>query len=427
MRWTSLVVRQQSQLQWMLRRHCRPSSCCGVVSRRFIAVGDGARLGAAAGNGGVSAQWLLHPIRGRWRHFLAQRFPRKCLTVVTSALLLFAGYVSLCIVVERQMEASVRQLFQSHEEYPLEEWSKVEPTLREGDVVLLMGTGITSWKITTAQFVYSLMRPAALRFSHVSVVVEPAQLERWPSPRFAPASSTAVEASKGGGQWLPSGRISDMLQRERSMRQRKQKRGAILLEAVDNLDINAPDVDGKVRHECVQLVEAKHRLFGREGERWCYNRVAVRRLKGFEWTPQRKRLLRSFINENVGRPMDKNPLMILSFIHPKLYAWTGGRQGGTEISCSELIVDLYKYCGIIQKRVRMVPVTDGAANADGDVVVNPDGSLSRPQWYFNRPSIQTAPFHFAEGMEVDVLDFAEGVSLGPEVRMSLPGGEAQAH
>ncbi|ESL07659.1 hypothetical protein TRSC58_04648 [Trypanosoma rangeli SC58] len=427
MGWTRIVVRQRNQLQWLLHRHGRTSSSVSVVSRRFITIGNASRFGASTGKGGAPTQWLLYPLQRRWRRFRAQRFPWKCLTVATSTLLLFVGYVALCIVVEWRMEASVQQLFQPHEEYPLEDWSEVEPTLREGDVVLLMGTGITSWKISTAQFVYSLMRPAALRFSHASVVVEPAQLERWSSQSFVPTTGVSVEASEGRRQLLSSCTIADMLQRERSMRHRKQKRGAILLEAVDNLDINAPDVDGKVRHECVQLVEAKRRLFGREGERWCYSRVAVRRLKGFEWTPQRKRLLRSFISENVGRPMDKSPLMILSFIHPKLYEWTGGRRQGTEISCSELIVDLYKHCGVIQKRMRMVPVKDGTTSTDGDVVLNPDGSFSCPQWYFNRPSIQTAPFHFAEGMEIDVLDFAEGVSLGPEVRMSLPGGEKQAH
>ncbi|EAN87023.1 hypothetical protein C3747_15g71 [Trypanosoma cruzi] len=428
MRWAAIVVRRQKQPPSLLHR-CSGSmimisSSCHGAGKRFLSAGEMSRYDANTCKSGTLTQWLFSSFQRRWRYFRAQRFSRKCLTLGTCVLLLSVGYFSLCVLVGWQLEASVHALFQPHEEYPLEEWSKVEPTLREGDVVLLMGTGITSWKIAIAQFAYSLMRPAALRFSHVAVVVEPAQLERW-SAHSLSSTAASVDASGRCRPLFSSGTIADVLHRERSMLQRKQKRGVILMESVDNLDIHAPDVDGKVRHECVQLVEANHRLFGREGDRWCYNRFAVRRLKGFEWTPERKRRLRMFISENVGRPMDKSSLLVLCYIHPKLYEWTGARSKGTEISCGELIVDLYKFCGVIQKRMRMVPVTDAHAQSDGDVVINPDGSMSRPEWYYRRPSIQTAPYHFAEDMEVGVLDFAEGISLGPEVRMSLPGGEKQ--
>ncbi|ORC79582.1 uncharacterized protein TM35_002051000 [Trypanosoma theileri] len=426
-----------------------------LISIRTISTGMNRRESRCS-----AVNFVLSPLRAGWRRFRAQRFLRKCATLTLGVLLSCCGYLVLCAVLQWRWEAGVASLFVPHEEFPLEEWAQVEPTLREGDVVLMMGTGSTSRRITWAQFAYSLLRPAALRYSHVGVVVEPAQFERW--PLYRPSSSTSststgtslttTTTTAGGRDGLEySGRLStstiaDMLRDERLRLQRKQKRGVVMMEVVDNLDVNAPDVNGKVRHECVQLVEASHRLFGREGERWCYNRFAVRRLKGFEWTPQRKGLLRQYVNENVGRPLDKSPLLVLSFIHPKLYEWTGARRTGREISCAEMIVDLYKHCGVIQKRMRLVPVASNNDNHNdnnnnnnnnntnnnsnnssphtesADVIVNHDGSSDYPEWYYSRPSIQTAPCHFAEGLEVGVLDFAEGISLGPEVRMSLPGG-----
>lgn len=363
--------------------------------------------------------------RGAWRRFCAQRFARKCLFACGGGLFACGAYVAVCLFVGWRQAAAVELLFQPQEDYALEEWSQVEPTLCEGDIVLLMGTGMTSWKIIMAQFAYSCMQPAALRYSHVAVVVEPAQLERWPSQS---AATTSMETSMHNRSLSPAGTIADILRNERSMLQRKQKRGAVIMEAIDNCDVNAPDVNGKVRHECVQLVEAKHRLFGREGERWCYNRFAVRRLKGFEWTPQRKRLLRAFINENVGRPMDKSPLLVLSFIHPRLYEWTGARATGREVSCGELIVDLYKWCGVIQNAApapeSVAPGEEGASGGPHDDDSGGAGANSRQRT--GRPSVQVAPFHFAEGMEVGVLDFAEGVSLGPEVRVTPPGGQKEA-
>ncbi|KEG09590.1 hypothetical protein DQ04_04981040 [Trypanosoma grayi] len=409
---------------------------------RSLSTGAALSFGRCRGKRRASMRVVWSPLRGAWRRLRAQSFTRQCVTVGAGTLLGFGGYVTLCILVGLQQAQAVAALFQPHEDYPLEEWSQVERTLREGDIVLMMGTGVTSWKITTAQFVYSLMQPAALRYSHVAVVVEPAQLERWPLRPMSSTTATVEKAEYGYAAVTPlsssssssssstaaaSTTIADILRDERSMLQRKQKRGAIIMEVVDNVDVNAADVNGKVRHECVQVLEANRRLFGRDGERWCYSRFAVRRLKGFEWTPQRKRLLRTFINENVGRPLDKSPLLMTSFIHPRLYEWTGARRRGTEISCAEMIVDLYKFCGVIQRRVRMVPApADSAGHGEGDVDIGHDGSCSRPQWYYSRPSIQTAPYHFAEGMEVGVLDFADGISLGPEVRMSLPGGQRGA-
>ncbi|KAH9599874.1 hypothetical protein LSM04_000317 [Trypanosoma melophagium] len=431
-----------------MRRNSNPNTI--PISRRTISTGVNCK-----GCGCFSGSFFLSPLRAGWRRFRAQRLSRQCGTLALFFLLSCCGYLVVCAVLQWRWEAAVASLFVPHEEFPLEEWAQVEPTLREGDVVLMMGTGSTSRRITWAQFAYSLMRPAALRYSHVGVVVEPAQFERWPlyRPSTTSASTTNNTASTStstagvttmagrdamehGGR-LSTSTIADMLRDERLRLQRKQKRGVVMMEVVDNLDVNAPDVNGQVRHECVQLVEASRRLFGREGERWCYNRFAIRRLKGFEWTPQRKGLLRQYVNENVGRPLDKSPLLVLSFIHPKLYEWTGARRTGREISCAEMIVELYKHCGVIQKRMRLVPVAShdnssdnnnnnnnnsSGVHIDSDVIVNPDGSNGYPEWYYSRPSIQTAPYHFAEGMEVEVLDFAEGISLGPEVRMSLPGG-----
>ncbi|KAG8348330.1 hypothetical protein TRVL_00856 [Trypanosoma vivax] len=355
--------------------------------------------------------------RGAWLRFRSQSFARKCVTIASMLCLSCCGYVLLSVAVFLQRQSTVDQVFQAQEDHPIEDWALVEPTLREGDIVLMMGTGPVSTKIAAAQFLYSGMRASALHYSHVAVVVEPAQFERWPLRQASPFAAGGPIGSSSSN--AATDNVEDY--RGRSLEafvalgsgklptQRRRKRGAVIMEAIDNEDIMAPDVNGVVRKGCVQLVEASHRLFGQDGDRLCYKRFAVRRLKGFEWTPQRKRLLRTFINENVGRPLDKSPLVLLSYLHPQLYEWTGSRALGTEVSCGEIIADLYKYCGVIRQRSRPLTHEVRTGVEEGE-----------EEWYYVRPSIQTAPFHFAEGEEVGVLDFAEGISLGPEVRISHP-------
>ena len=164
--------------------------------------------------------------------------------------------------------------------------------------------------------------------------------------------------------------------------------GPIMLEAVDNKDINCPDQAGVVRHDCVQMVDVCQRAFGKDGDRLCYHRLAVRHLNGFEWTPDRRRRLAEFASRMEGRPLDKDALSVsLRFLHPLLYQLFGKPRQSSEVSCSELIAELYKSIG-----------------------VTTDGGL---------PSERVAPFHFAGGMEKSCLRFTKGVSLGPEIRIVM--------
>nr|CCC91950.1 conserved hypothetical protein [Trypanosoma congolense IL3000] len=386
------------------------------------------------------------PLRTWWRWFRQQSLGRKCVTLVAAVFAGLCGYVALCLAVWWRQQSVVDGLFSPAEDHPLEDWALVEPTLREGDIVLMMGTGSVSAMITAAQFLYSGMHASALCYSHVAVVVEPVQYDRWRLRRRSPslgcidgdsgASGGTVEMTDAErGLLMAKPFPTGLLTEEQFLPGRRPKRGAVIMEAIDNTDVNAVDVNGVVRHGCVQLVEASRRVFGRRDGRWCYRRFAVRRLKGFEWTPHRKRLLRDFINENVGRPLDTNNALVLSYIHPRLYEWLGGRPRGTEVSCGELIVDLYKYCGVIRRRVRPAATNgDAVGNAPSTSLAaallpassgpDPGGDkdLEREsvEEYYARPSITTAPYQFAEGEEVGVLDFAEGISLGPEVRLNHP-------
>ncbi|RHW71044.1 hypothetical protein DPX39_080018100 [Trypanosoma brucei equiperdum] len=407
---------------------------------------------------------VLRPFRSGWNRFCSQCRGRKCLIVAAACILGCCSYVVLCLALWWRQQEAVGRLFSPLEEHPLEEWSLVEPTLREGDIILMMGTGEISSKITAAQYVYSGMRAAALRYSHVAVVVEPAHFDRLRSRRTSFAYDIRNNSDNGssrsnnnsvdgniadsvnaeyGGMLLTRPLSAGIMGEGQSLFERRPRRGAVIMEAIDNIDVNAPDVNGHVRHNCVQLVEASRRLFGRHDEKWCYRRFAVRRLKGFEWTPQRKRLLREFINENVGRPLDTNSALMLSYIHPRLYEWVGGRPHGNEISCGELIVDLYKHCGVIRRRERPItnsgvmtsgllsptPVTSAVAlttSLEDGVEGNKEREKECVEEYYARPSIQTAPYQFAEGEEVGVLDFAEGISLGPEVRMCHPYATQQS-
>lgn len=329
---------------------------------------------------------------------------KKCLFPIVSPVALFGGYVGVCTFVHKQHRPLVDHMFdvEHSEEYMMEEWSKVEPTLREGDVVLLMGTGSMSWKICNTAFVISRLKAASIRYSHVGVVVQPAKLESSTPARFPLRTHRSRETNS---------RLEykkEVLQRASAREPDKIVRGAMMLEAVDNKDVNCPDWKGTVRHDSVQVVEISKRAFGFDGDRPCYHRFAVRRLQGFEWTPDRREELTRFIDSHVGVKMDKSPKIMIAFMFPKLYDWLKIRKT-REITCSELICDLYKAVGIIQKRVQTTHVADASSGGFqvSEVLYDPYRSL------------EVAPAHFAEGLEKGVLDFATGVALGPEVRFPM--------
>lgn len=283
------------------------------------------------------------------------------------------------------------------EEYLMEDWAKVEPTLREGDIVLLMGTGSMSWKICNTAYVISRLKAASIRYSHVGVVVQPAEMESKPSVFRSSSGKSTQYKNEVLARVAASNAVPKVV------------RGALMLEAVDNKDINCPDWQGTVRHDSVQVVEIGKRAFGKQGERPCYHRFAVRRLQGFEWTPDRRDKLRRFIDNHVGQPMDKSPKLMIAFMFPKLYDWLQVRSSN-EVSCSELIADLYKAVGVIQKRVQPAKVVDDTTGGFSTAEIP----------YEPRRSLEVSPAHFAEGLEKGVLDFAAGVGLGPEVRMPMP-------
>jgi len=176
---------------------------------------------------------------------------------------------------------------------PTQRWQEIESDLQTGDLVLLMGTGNVSKQITAASFVWWLWRPEALEYSHVGVII------------------------RRGSQ-------------------------VYMLEAIDNLDVKAKDVEGQTRYKQVQLVDPKKRIFGTtEYERKCYCRCGVRRLEGSSIPSS---LAETYVRKNVGRSMDTDKLMVLAFVHPSLY-----HRQGDKVTCSELVADLYKEAGLIRE------------------------------------------------------------------------------
>ena len=223
-------------------------------------------------------------------------------------------------------------------------WDRVAPTLMPGDIVLLMGTGRVSRMITLGAYLFSFMNPIALKYSHIGVIVSGPQKASVPqSPKFPEESKPVV------------------------------------MEAVDNRDVKCQDINGAQQYNQVQLVPLKSRVFGRDGERKCYNRCAVRRLKGFEWTPARLQKLEEFIRQYEGRPLVTSKTVLFAFAHPSLFF----RHPANAVSCSELVVEMYKAVGIF--------------HADADRYFAP---------------IATAPVYFAD--DAVKLPFAEGVSLQEE-------------
>mmetsp|Transcript_22630 Transcript_22630/g.26243 ORF Transcript_22630/g.26243 Transcript_22630/m.26243 type:complete len:379 (+) Transcript_22630:47-1183(+) len=359
------------------------------------------------GHPGIAAErmetWFEDYSMPPFRKRVVQRirsWPRwkKVLYPIFTPLVTFCGYVGVCTLVHKNHRPTIDAMFdEDHaEEYLMDDWSAIEPTLREGDVVLLMGTGSMSWKITNTQFVLSGMRPAALRYSHVGVVVKPAEVA---------GSTFRTQSQRRLGALLPRNAVS---QEQASS---STTRGAMMMEAVDNKDVKCPDWEGKVRCDCVQVVEISKRVFGKEGVRPCYHRFAVRRLQGFEWTPERREKLNQFLTSKIGQPMDKSPKLMLAFIWPRLYDALQVRQNH-EISCSELIADLFKAVGIIQRRVQYAHEPN-KTEAEG-------GFSVKEVAYDPKRSIEISPCHFAEGLERGVLDFAPGVGLGPEIRIKMP-------
>lgn len=219
-------------------------------------------------------------------------------------------------------------LYLESQRSPASFWDDTASTLNPGDIILMKGTGKMSWRIANLTYPWTNFDPWALKYTHVSVVVD---VDRTKDPADV---------------WI--------------------------LEAVDNSDASVPSRDGVVRHRQVQVVNARDRLFslrpddklGRfensilgkiaytfflpppseEYKIWktrCYSRASCRRLEGFEWTPERRASLKNFVDKNVGRPIDRSPLVSVAQLGPEYYT----RKNPEEITCTELLVDLYKELG----------------------------------------------------------------------------------
>ncbi|AYU76193.1 hypothetical protein LdCL_070007500 [Leishmania donovani] len=315
-------------------------------------------------------------------------------------------YVVTCLVVRTLHQPTVDALFAPGRDYTLEDWKDVEPTLQPGDIILMRGTGPVSWCITTLQFILSFFKPAALRYSHVAVVVAPAVIEHVDddtsetgvpaatgpteargaaSPLKASALSTppyrvrnlsevfergtegAESAAPAHGSRVPASPtrwVREQLRAEEAALQRRPviRRGAIILEAMDNKDYDVVDVKGNVTHDTVQLVEASRRLLSVTPSGVpAYHYFAVRRLRNYDHTPERERRLARFCEESEGRRMDSSLLYPLAFLWPRLHTQAHPlRQLITgEVSCSELIVELYQELGVLRRRWRWVPLEPG--------------------------------------------------------------------
>lgn len=314
-------------------------------------------------------------------------------------------YVATCVVVRTLHQPTVDALFAPGRDYTLEDWKDVEPTLQPGDIILMRGTGPVSWCITTLQFILSF-KPAALRYSHVAVVVAPAVIEHInddTSETGAPAAPGhtgargAASSSKVWALSTPPYRVRDLsevfergtegaesaapapgprvpvspalwvreqLRAEEAALQRRPviRRGAIILEAMDNKEYDVVDVKGNVTHDTVQLVEASRRLLSVTPSGVpAYHYFAVRRLHNYDHTPERERRLARFCEESEGRRMDSSLLYPLAFLWPRLHTQAHPlRQLITgEVSCSELIVELYQELGVLRRRWRWVPLERG--------------------------------------------------------------------
>lgn len=256
-------------------------------------------------------------------------------------------------------------------------WDDVEPELLPGDVLLLMGASQMSWQICNAQFFHSILRPAAIRYSHVALVV---------------AAKKPAEVDPATGKVLQPGH------------------GALIYEVMDNTDCYITDFMTKtVRTMCPQIVEAKDRIFALDTvhQKPCYSRLGIRklyRLTGddipeFVKSSQRPLYRRHCAKNGEGhRPalsqaqvgelwrfiaahdhygMDDSAKVMLAFVHPKLF-WLSDlidHRRSEMTTCSELLTKLLLSLGVAEvnnsntgRRIRyrsVAPYQFGSGFEDG--------------------------------------------------------------
>ncbi|CCW64533.1 unnamed protein product [Phytomonas sp. EM1] len=327
-------------------------------------------------------------LRRCWRRFKAQPPLRKFFLFCGCGVFTGVSYISLCVAIHRLHQPTIYSLYHPTEDYLVEDWRDVEPGLKPGDILLMRGTSPLSWMIVTGQFIYSMLHPAALRYSHVAVVTESAILsdDDGATPDAGDGKLAKSPAAAGYDVSKPPARnaVEALLRDEQEAGQRRRqarvKRGAIILEGMDNTDCHVPDINGKVHYNAVQRVEATKRLCSvDEDGKPSYHYFAVRRLKresetndedkdgercaqeDLPRTPAMLRAIRGFAERNEGRPLICSLVYPLAFVSPRLYLAIRRQDALHEVSCAQLIVDLYQELGLIQRRWRWVPLSDQEA------------------------------------------------------------------
>ena len=268
---------------------------------------------------------------------------KRCVVLPASAIGGIGAYIAFCTILHVASKKYLDDEFRpgSSAGHGLRTWEDVEPELREGDILLMMGNSTMSWKICNSQFCHSFMRPAAIRYSHVALVVAPMEPPR---------------VDKKTGAVLSPGH------------------GALIYEVMDNTDAFISDyTTKKIKTMCPQVVEAKQRIFARDlttGE-VCYTRLGVRRLVRMDSIEdddignekavilRRRRLARDgggvrpalspeqcsamwdFIKQHEDYMMDDSVKVILAFGHPIFATTMDHRKGRKMTTCSELISKLY--------------------------------------------------------------------------------------
>jgi hypothetical protein len=284
-------------------------------------------------------------------------FPRrkKLAYILFGSTGLFGSYVGVCTLVHLASKASLDEEFSPTSPFAVHQrmWDEVERELQPGDVLLMMGTSTMSWKICNSQFVHSFFRPAAIRYSHVALVVAPLE----------PPTVDQVT-----GKVLRPGH------------------GALIYEVMDNTDCYITDyLTNTIRTMSPQVVEAKKRIFALDTVtgKPCYCRLGVRRLVRLrsdempDWsldeldgrevilkrrdaaksglgsrpalTPEMVRRLWSFIADHDQYAMDDSPMVMLAFVHPAVTRLIDHRGGRTMTTCSELLAKLLLDVGVTQE------------------------------------------------------------------------------
>lgn len=258
-------------------------------------------------------------------------------------------------------------------------WSPHAPTsssssraaLAPGDLVLLMGTGLVSHQITALCYLWTAWRKTSMTYSHLGVIV--------------PLRSPRGENSKDDG--LPQYDL-------------------YLLEAIDNRDAEAASpglnwrcstsaasvagaaatLETEVGLDRVQLTNPNERIFARKFERDakssststgnsgggtsiqpCYNRLAIRKLSGVEWSAATLAQSDAFLMQHMGRQMDKTSMVVPASVAPSLFPRffptpappRPTLAGDDVVTCGELVAHYLTAVGVVEPNHAPKDVTDG--------------------------------------------------------------------